>query len=77
MIAVLIPITSPFKINNGPPELPWFIDASVWMKSSYLVKLISLFRAEIIPAVTVPPKPNGFPIATAQSQLLLYQSPQN
>ena len=70
IIAVLIPITSPFKLNSGPPELPWLIDASVWIKSSYLVKLISLFRAEIIPAVTVPPKPNGLPIATAQSPTL-------
>ena len=30
-IAVLIPTTSPSILNNGPPELPWFIDASVWM----------------------------------------------
>ena len=67
IIAVLIPITSPLRLNKGPPELPWFIEASVCIKSSYLVKLISLFLAEIIPAVTVPPKPNGFPIATAQS----------
>ena len=28
-IAVLIPITSPFISNNGPPEFPEFIDASV------------------------------------------------
>ena len=76
IIAVLIPITSPFKLNNGPPELPWFIEASVWMKSSYLVRLISLFLADIIPAVTVPPKPKGFPIATAQSPTLaLSESP--
>ena len=46
------------------------------MKSSYLVKLISLFLAEIIPAVTVPPKPKGLPIATAQSPTLaLSESP--
>ena len=30
-IAVLIPITSPFISNNGPPEFPELIDASVWM----------------------------------------------
>ena len=30
-IAVFIPITSPFMSNNGPPELPEFIDASVCM----------------------------------------------
>ena len=29
IIAVLIPITSPFKLNKGPPEFPWLIDASV------------------------------------------------
>ena len=31
IIAVLIPITSPEELNNGPPELPLFIDASVWI----------------------------------------------
>ena len=34
IIAVLIPITSPSKLKSGPPELPWLIDASVWIKSS-------------------------------------------
>jgi hypothetical protein len=28
-IALLIPTTSPLTLNNGPPEFPWFIDASV------------------------------------------------
>ena len=28
-LAVLIPITSPFKLNIGPPEFPTLIDASV------------------------------------------------
>ena len=28
-IAVLIPITSPFISNKGPPEFPEFIEASV------------------------------------------------
>ena len=40
------------------------------MKSSYLDSPIDLFLAEIIPAVTVPPKPNGFPIAITQSPIL-------
>ena len=76
MIAVFIPITSPSRLNKGPPELPWLIDASVWIKSSYLVKFISLFRADIIPEVTVPPSPKGFPIATTQSPNLdLYEFP--
>ena len=30
-IAVLIPITSPFISNKGPPEFPEFIEASVWI----------------------------------------------
>ena len=67
MIAVLIPITFPSKSKSGPPEFPMLIEASVCIKSSYLVKPISLFLAEIIPEVTVPPKPNGLPIATTQS----------
>ena len=29
IIAVLIPITSPFILKSGPPEFPWLIDASV------------------------------------------------
>ena len=57
IIAVLIPITSPSKLKRGPPEFPILIDASVWIKSSYRVKPISLFLDEIIPDVTVPPKP--------------------
>ena len=34
MIAELMPMTSPLKLKSGPPELPWLIAASVWMKSS-------------------------------------------
>ena len=34
-IAVLIPITSPSKLNNGPPELPRLIDASVCKNLTY------------------------------------------
>ena len=38
--------------------------------------LISLLIAEIIPAVTVPPNPNGFPMASTQSPTLaLLESP--
>ena len=33
-IAELMPITSPSRLNIGPPELPRLIAASVWMKSS-------------------------------------------
>ncbi|MNY57773.1 hypothetical protein D3C86_1940330 [compost metagenome] len=34
MIAVLMPMTSPFMLKSGPPELPGLIAASVWMKLS-------------------------------------------
>jgi hypothetical protein len=31
MIAVLMPMTSPLRLNSGPPELPRLIAASVCM----------------------------------------------
>ena len=31
MTAVLTPITSPSRLNNGPPELPRLMAASVWI----------------------------------------------
>ena len=31
MIAVFTPITSPSRLNSGPPELPRLMAASVWM----------------------------------------------
>jgi hypothetical protein len=30
-IAELMPMTWPWLLNSGPPELPWLIAASVWM----------------------------------------------
>ena len=57
-------------LNSGPPELPRLIAASVWMKSSYGPWRISRPRAETMPAVTVPPRPNGLPIASTQSPTL-------
>ena len=33
-MAVLMPITSPLRLNSGPPELPLLMAASVWIKSS-------------------------------------------
>ena len=65
-MAVLIPRTFPSKLNSGPPELPRLIEASVWIKLSYGPKFISLLKADIIPVVTVPPKPKGFPIAITE-----------
>src|SRR5437764_334706 len=54
-MTVLMPITSPDRLNIGPPELPRLIDASVCKKSSYGPERISRAVAEMIPAVTVPP----------------------
>ncbi len=31
MMAVFTPTTSPSRLNNGPPELPRLMAASVWM----------------------------------------------
>ena len=31
---LLMPMTSPFRLTSGPPELPRLMAASVWMKSS-------------------------------------------
>ena len=31
IIAAFIPITSPWMLKSGPPELPLLIDASVWI----------------------------------------------
>ena len=66
-IAVLMPITCPSMLNSGPPELPRLIAASVCRKSSYWPWWMSRPRAETMPAVTVPPRPNGLPIARTQS----------
>ena len=35
-ICELMPISSPSVLTSAPPELPWLIGASVWMKSSKL-----------------------------------------
>ena len=66
-ICELMPITLPFMSNIGPPELPWLIDASVWMKRSLAPCPVTRWTAEMIPAVTVPPSPKGLPIAITQS----------
>src|ERR1700747_3248806 len=77
-IAVLMPITSPARLNMGPPELPRLIDASVCKKSSYGPEWISRAVAEMIPEVTVPPRPKGLPIASTQSPTrALEESPQS
>src|SRR6478735_5432923 len=58
-----MPTTWPSRSTSGPPELPWLIGASIWMKSSYGPLCRSRPRAETMPAVTVVPMPKGLPIA--------------
>ena len=63
-IQVLIPITSPYMFTNGPPEFPWLIAASVWMKS--LMEPICLPERPValtIPCVTEAKYPRGLPSA--------------
>ena len=62
-IAVFMPTALPSWANSGPPELPWLIGASIWM-NEYGLSPMSRLTAETIPAVTVPPRPNGLPTAT-------------
>ena len=66
-MAVLMPMTSPFMLNRGPPELPRLMAASVWMKSSYGPWRMSRPRALTMPAVTEPPRPKGLPMASTTS----------
>src|SRR5206468_7880481 len=67
LIWALIPITRPCASNNGPPELPWLIGASVWIASirSYLVVRDGIDRriAETTPTDSESALPNGLPIA--------------
>ena len=64
-MAELMPMTSPRKLKSGPPEFPWLMAASVWMKSSYcVIRPPSMrFLADTMPMVTVCPIPNGLPMA--------------
>ncbi len=67
MTAVLMPITSPREDTSGPPELPGFKAASVWITSSIRRPLRDRNErpsAEMTPAVTVDSKPSGLPMAT-------------
>src|SRR5438876_69571 len=55
-MAVLIPMTSPRRFTSGPPELPGLIDASVWMKFSY-VAIPTSARPFALTTPTVTPRP--------------------
>ncbi len=65
-MAVLMPMTLPSRFSSGPPELPGLIEASVWMKFSYVATPTRLRAvAEMMPTVTVRSSPNGLPMAIA------------
>jgi hypothetical protein len=66
-MAVLSAMTWPDMLKLGPPELPGLIGASSWKKSSNGPAPMSRPRAETMPAVTEPPRPNGLPAASTQS----------
>ena len=68
-IAELTPTALPCESTNGPPELPGLIAASVWIASIKLSALLEpvvtgRFKAETIPLVTVPDKPERKPNPT-------------
>jgi hypothetical protein len=68
MTAVLTPITSPRELTSGPPELPGFKAASVWIRLSISrpVAARSERPSELTtPAVTDAWKPYGLPMAIA------------
>ena len=60
-----MPIIRPLVSSSGPPELPGFIAASVWMIDFISRPSIRLgrvrFRLEMMPVVSVPSSPNGLP----------------
>ena len=73
MIAVLTPTTSPRELSSGPPELPGFSAASVWITSGIrrpVPERMLRPSALTMPAVTVCSKPSGLPIAMAISPRL-------
>ena len=67
-IAVLMPTRWPLVSTSAPPELPWLMAASVWMKfSKVLMPRFDRPSAETMPIVTVWPTSNGLPMASTMS----------
>ena len=65
-MAVFMPISRARLSSNGPPELPWFSAASIWMTDLIVRWAVDgnvRFRLEMIPTVNVRSNPNGFPMA--------------
>ena len=68
IFAELMPMTCPYMLTSGPPELPGLIAASVWM---YVMPLelyspTERFRPETMPPVREPENcsPPGLPMAS-------------
>ena len=68
-IAVFIPTTCPCIFSKGPPELPGFIGASVWIAFGIENPAPGSNRPTplTIPVVIVSLSPNGLPIAITWS----------
>src|SRR5947207_1255967 len=67
MMAVLMPITSPRKLINGPPLFPGLIAASVCSRSPKASVRLGRPLELMIPSVTVSSNPNGLPMAKTKS----------
>jgi hypothetical protein len=66
-MALLMPTSSPLRLISAPPELPGLMEASVWMKFSYLLPMPERPSALTMPEVTVWRRPKGLPMATTKS----------
>ena len=69
-MAETMPMTSPWLLNRGPPELPELMAQSVWIMFIFRPSLMVMdrFRAEIMPVVSVKvSSPRGLPMAVTCS----------
>ena len=69
MSASTIPITWPSRLTSGPPELPGFTAASIWIRPPRRGPLFGSwkerFNPEMTPELIEPARPNGFPTTKA------------
>src|SRR5712692_8265203 len=74
-VAVVTPITCPFELKSGPPELPGLMGALNWMTSA-IAKLPAVFSVIVLPSwlttptLREPERPKGLPIAATGSPTL-------
>ena len=69
-LALVMPMTSPYILNSGPPELPELMAQSVWIRSMVRLpeRVTSRSRALTAPAVSEKVNsPSGLPMATTLS----------